>query len=861
MPRVNRKNIFTSNADQDALTTDRFGDLILNFGDLTTLGDRANGIFASANDVTIRNFGVIETAGLGAAGIYVQGDNAHIVNFGSVHTTGDFTEDGLYFSEGLFAEGNGFHVANFGSILVEGRAASAMVGLGADGVVINHGHVDSDSADTFAIAVVSADRSQAINAGLMTIRGEDTTGIFASGDGSSAINRGTIMVTGSLNAAVEGALFSTHVTNEGVIRIVADDSIGMAGIGDHHEIENFGLIATQGTLSMGMVAGGGTDLELLNAGRILTEGDFAIGVVLGVTTLSFATGGRIVNSGVIETNGDGAAGIVMMGSGHQLTNSGRITADGGAFVTEPFGELRAAGVVVAGENMVVKNTRTGVITSADAASAAIELNVLEHEFVPAAGLSSSLENFGLIEGAAVAILAGVARETITNHGRIVGDVILGDGIDTFVCATGSNLAGDLFLGGDIDFVRVENGTGTTRIADFAAGDIINVSAFFSDFDDLVAHAIQRGSDVVIALDSNDTLILANLQISQLSAGDFHFLPPQPVFILGTAGDDHIVGTGEGYEQSLFGLDGNDILELPVLGGMASGDDGNDTLIGGAAGSSLLIGGADNDTLIGTRENVLCGDGDSRPFGAGVMWSSEVFADTIVGADILIGGANTENRMFGEGTGMQSNFGRDDTLTGGTNSFNRMHGDAQNMDDSVGGNDVMTGGANSLNEMFGEADRMMFSTGGDDTLTGGTNSSNQLIGDADRMFSSAGGDDRLISGIESIDHMWGDARTMDAESTGGADTFVFAGLFGDDVVYDFRPLEGDVLEIDIDGADWGSQVSWEVLDGSLYFDHLGERLPGARAVVTVAGASSSGTITVDITLSGIADLAVSNFLFV
>ena len=69
---------------------------------------------------------------------------------------------------------------------------------------------------------------------------------------------------------------------------------------------------------------------------------------------------------------------------------------------------------------------------------------------------------------------------MVNHGRIVGDVVLGDGDDTFVFGSGGTVAGDVFLGGGDDLVVIEDGSGTSRIADFAAGaaggDLIDVSA-------------------------------------------------------------------------------------------------------------------------------------------------------------------------------------------------------------------------------------------------------------------------------------------------------------------------------------------------------------------------------------------------
>ena len=241
-----------------------------------------------------------------------------------------------------------------------------------------------------------------------------------------------------------------------------------------------------------------------------------------------ASDGEITNRGTIDTHGDGAAGVAMIGDGHHLINSGRITADGGAFFSDAHGvTMHAAGVVVSGDGALVENTRSGVIRSKDANSVAVELNVLERDSLPAADMSSQLENFGLIDGKAVAVLGGAGDETVINHGRIVGDVILDDGSDTFVFGRGGSLSGDLFLGDGDDLVVVENGSGRSRIADFAAGaaggDVVDVSDFFASFGALLARSHQQGSNVVIMLDHNDRLILENVQLSALNGGDFLFV--------------------------------------------------------------------------------------------------------------------------------------------------------------------------------------------------------------------------------------------------------------------------------------------------------------------------------------------------
>ena len=147
------------------------------------------------------------------------------------------------------------------------------------------------------------------------------------------------------------------------------------------------------------------------------------------------------------------------------------------------------------------------------------------EGVLADGTSTTLENFGRIDGA-VAVLGGAGDETVINHGRIVGDVDLGGGDDTFHFGSGGTVAGNVFLGAGDDHVVIENGSGKTVIADFAegatSGDQIDVSEFFSSFGEVTAHSQQRGNDVVINLDKNDTLVLADVVLGNLTNGDFFF---------------------------------------------------------------------------------------------------------------------------------------------------------------------------------------------------------------------------------------------------------------------------------------------------------------------------------------------------
>ena len=155
--------------------------------------------------------------------------------------------------------------------------------------------------------------------------------------------------------------------------------------------------------------------------------------------------------------------------------------------------LRAAGVLAVGDGSLIGNA--GTIRSRNAASAAVEMNVVERDGLPAADTSARLENSGLISASDVAVLGGPGKETVVNSGRIVGDVSLGDGDDAFTFARGGAVNGEVALGDGNDRVLVENGSGVSRVSDFTAGDTtdtVDVSAFHSDFDQVRANARQQG---------------------------------------------------------------------------------------------------------------------------------------------------------------------------------------------------------------------------------------------------------------------------------------------------------------------------------------------------------------------------------
>jgi Ca2+-binding RTX toxin-like protein len=105
----------------------------------------------------------------------------------------------------------------------------------------------------------------------------------------------------------------------------------------------------------------------------------------------------------------------------------------------------------------------------------------------------------------------------TLEGRGGNDVLIGLGGDDRLYGQAGN---DTFVFG--------HGYGRDMIGDFvgngaAAGDTIRFEGgAFSDFNDLMAHATQKGKDVVFTLDANNSLTLHNVQLSALNVQDFIF---------------------------------------------------------------------------------------------------------------------------------------------------------------------------------------------------------------------------------------------------------------------------------------------------------------------------------------------------
>ncbi len=351
-----------------------------------------------------------------------------------------------------------------------------------------------------------------------------------------------------------------------------------------------------------------------------------------------------------------------------VTNASTITAETNAAIAE-----------MADGNVVIKNT--GRI-HALGTNVSLDANGSHALFFAGAG-THTIQNFGTIDGGdapgAYAILAKGAAgvESVSNSGRIAGDVDLGAGDDVFAMyravvrkhvilrgwVEGKVQLGDgddRYYGGKYSETVVDGGGSDTVIfrkggvdtylavtdplsgidgTDHISGSgysTYNATGSTSDVKvniDAIAHnqiaansatGTSVGADVISGFTTVHTGS-GNDEVWGAKYGETMHAGGGGDIVAGGLGNDVI--WGEAGLDSLFGGDGNDT----ILGGLdldvVDGGNGNDTLDGGD-GDDLIYGGAGNDKLVG---------------GAGV---DSLAGDA--GNDVLDGGADGDQLRGGAG---------------------------------------------------------------------------------------------------------------------------------------------------------------------------------------------------------------------
>jgi Ca2+-binding RTX toxin-like protein len=358
---------------------------------------------------------------------------------------------------------------------------------------------------------------------------------------------------------------------------------------------------------------------------------------------------------------------------------------------------------------------------------------------------------------------------------------------------------------------------------------------------LFAHNAGDLGDVTVTYEISDGAV----SIAQTA----HFAIVRAPPIIGTAGDDNLLGTlcaddmdaGDG-DDNIDGRDGNDHIGAGSGNDHVFGGEGHDVVFA-AAGADIVFGGSGDDNIFG-------GEGDDRLFGG--LGNDVLFGDA--GNDILEGGEGNDALLGGDGHDIVKGEEGRDTLHGGA-GHDTMDGGAGNdvvfgesgddVADGGDGDDVLSDGEGKDDARGGAGDDLILVSldAADDTFDGGDGNDTLDISEASQSVSidlmrgvaegaeigsdSVAGIERIIGGAGS-DQITGSA--VDEALAGGAGDDTLCGEAGADV------LEGgegcDLLVVSLDGAN-------DVYDGGTDDDTLDFSLATMRIEVDFTSGKASG----------------------
>jgi Ca2+-binding RTX toxin-like protein len=192
---------------------------------------------------------------------------------------------------------------------------------------------------------------------------------------------------------------------------------------------------------------------------------------------------------------------------------------------------------------------------------------------------------------------GIEGFRLTDHddvfvGTSSSEIVEGGGGDDYIFGAGG---GDVFV--------INQNDGNDIIRGFSVGinsDKIQFSTeIFNDFVSVLASAEQSGSNVVIYYGLNNSILLVDVELSQLTNQNFIFkaagvneivASPEGGYLAGTNGIDHFIGNAG--DDTIFGKRGDDL----ISGGVGNdvfiyrSGDGNDTIddqAGNTSGADIL----------------------------------------------------------------------------------------------------------------------------------------------------------------------------------------------------------------------------------------------------------------------------------
>lgn len=465
------------------------------------------GLKISSGSLELTNQGTIDAR---LTAVSIAGKATHIVNSGLIESTA---------SAGISVSGAGSVITNHGTTHA---ATNAVQISGASVILTNNGELRSDKSSAIystGAAATLTNHGTAIGYG---------TAIVSSGSSVRITNDGA--VTSSKGIAIQAKGASAIVTNSGTITAVKD-AIVLSG--DDGKVTNNGLIKSSTyaisvssddaivTNNKTITAGGG--IKAAGSGETVTNYGTITGTLASLATIDFsgATKSSLHNNGLIKSVGTAFLGSNVADS---VFNSGTINGTvrlggGNDYFDGTGGKVNGTVSGGAGNDVYVISEAT--IKLSEATGGGTDLVKSSVSFT----LASNIENLTLngsaninaIGNAQANLLHGNAGAN-TIDGKAGNDTIWGHGgADILTGGTGS----DQFVFATKD--------GKDAITDFAATgsshDILDLTglASISDYKDLAQnHMTQVGSDVLIDGLNGDSILLKNVKLAALDAGDFLF---------------------------------------------------------------------------------------------------------------------------------------------------------------------------------------------------------------------------------------------------------------------------------------------------------------------------------------------------
>jgi len=494
---------------------------------------------------------------------------------------------------------------------------------------------------------------------------------------------------------------------------------------------------------------------------------------------------NIQNNGEITT--DSEAAIFNNGGGGNFDNSGYIYGDIGFEIdsstsTAPTsisntGEIRgdASGIEMTGGRLYLWNDGTIANSARTSFAAAIETDSTS---------TQEIVNSGTIRSAWDAIeMLGTSSDTVINTGLIVGDVLLGDGADTFDgrggTVQGSVQGGDgsdLYIVDDASLVIVETPTGGS---DRVQSTVDFRLPSFVERLDLIGQGDMRGEGNEL-----DNLIISGLGDDTLSGGQGNDT------LFGSFGADLLIG-GEGSDYAAYSNSAGWV-NVSLLTGFVGGGAGShaigdtflsienvsgsqfDDRLNGDNGANILRG-EDGDDILRGR-----GGPDELVGGSGSDTADYADSPDFVNVSLLSGfaGGGGGSHAIGDTWNSIENFT-------GSNFADRLNGDnLDNILEGRAGADTLDGNGGSDTASYASSSSFVnvslltgFTGGG-----AGSHATGDVLEDIENLIGSE--HDDLLNGDNFNNVLEGGAGNDFLRGNNGVDTFVFADGFGNDTVADF-----------------------------------------------------------------------------